>query len=67
MSDELEKFRQAKEWVETRTPGSQEWYAAYEHLVWTARETKDPGIRVECRAILERVLSKPLPVARNDK
>lgn len=61
MNDELEKFRTAKEWIDTKKPGSMEWDAAYEHLVWTAKNTKDDGIRTECRAVLERVLSKPLP------
>lgn len=67
MNDELEKFRLAKEWVETKQPGSQDWYAAYEHLVYTAKNTADSGILTECRAVLERVLSKPLPKIRIDK
>lgn len=67
MSDELEKFRLAKEWIDTRQPGSQDWYAAYEHLVYTAKHTMDSGILTECRSVLEKVLSKPLPKIRNEK
>lgn len=67
LNDELEKFRLAKEWVSTRTPGSQEWYAAYEHLVYTAKNSRDAGILTECRAVLEQVLSKPLPKNRDGK
>jgi hypothetical protein len=66
-SDELEKVRLAKEWVDTQPRGSQEWYAAYEHLVWVAQNTQDTGIRTECRAVLEKVLSRPLPKIRNSK
>ena len=61
MNDELEKFRLAKEWIDTKKPGSMEWDAAYEHLVYTAKNTMNSGILTECRAVLERVLSKPLP------
>jgi hypothetical protein len=67
MNDELEKFRLAKEWMATQPRGSMEWYAAYEHLVWTAKNTSDPGIKTECRAVLEQVLSKPLPKSRSGK
>ena len=61
MNDEYEKFRLAKEWIDTKKPGSMEWDAAYEHLVYTAKHTMNSGILTECRAVLERVLSKPLP------
>lgn len=58
MNDELEKFRLAKDWISEYKPGSQEWDAAYEHLIYVAKTTRDSGIRTECRAVLERVLTK---------
>jgi hypothetical protein len=66
MSSELEKFRLAKEWLNSNPRGTQEWEAAYEHLVWVAKNTTDTGIKAECRAVLEKVMSKP-PRTRRDR
>ena len=67
MNDEREKLRTAKEWLETRSRGSLEWYAAWDHVVWVAANVTDPGILTEARAIAEKVLARPLPVVRTDR
>lgn len=67
MNDQLEKLRTAKEWLITRTPGSMEWWAAWEHVKWVLTTTPDEGLRIEAQAIADRILKEPLPVSRTDK
>jgi hypothetical protein len=67
LNDEREKLRTAKEYLETRSRGSLEWYAAWDHVVWVAANVTDPDLLIEARAIAEKVLVRPLPVARMDK
>lgn len=56
LNDEGEKLRQAREWLATRRPGSQEWEAAWEHVKWVLRETPDPGIRAQAQVIADQVI-----------
>lgn len=58
MTPEREKFDLAVEWIETKKPYGMEWNAAYEHLVYVAKNTVDPGILTECRAVIKLALSK---------
>jgi hypothetical protein len=67
MNYELEKLRIAKEWLETRTPGSQEWEAAWEHVLYVARFSMDRTLRLEALVFADKVLGHTLPSTRTDK
>jgi hypothetical protein len=54
LNDEQEKVQQAKEWLETRIPGSQEWDAAWYHLTWVAGNEDCPfELRAFARQVME--------------
>lgn len=56
LNDELEKIRQAEEWLSTESPGSQLYAAARDHLLSVADWSPDHAIRNAARAAIHRWL-----------
>jgi hypothetical protein len=51
LNDEAEKLRQAKTWLLTCEPSSQQYRAAHEHVDWVLTHTQDVALYTEALGI----------------
>jgi hypothetical protein len=59
LNDELEKIRQAEEWLATEPPGSMLYNAGRDHLITIADWSPDRNIRAAAVAAIKRCVENP--------
>lgn len=60
LKDELEKFRQAELWLKENKPSSQEYQAAWEHVLWLRAHTHNEVIKPEVQRVYEEYKERSL-------
>ena len=62
LNDEREKFRQAQEWLRSCEPDTQQYKAAWEHLIHLLGSSEDPALLTDAWNFAVDLLGRSCPL-----